>query len=63
MVVAVTVPIMIALTVFVKGTRLGKAMRATAQDPVAAQLMGINVDRVIGVTFATRRSPGRRGRP
>jgi branched-chain amino acid transport system permease protein len=52
LVIAVTVPIMIALTVFVKGTRLGKAMRATAQDPVAAQLMGINVDRVIGVTFA-----------
>lgn len=52
MVVAITVPIMIALTLFVKMTRLGKAMRATAQDPVAAQLMGINVDRVIGVTFA-----------
>jgi branched-chain amino acid transport system permease protein len=52
LVVAVTVPIMIALTVFVKGTRLGKAMRATAQDPVAAQLMGIHVDRVISVTFA-----------
>jgi branched-chain amino acid transport system permease protein len=52
MVVAVTVPIMIALTWFVKGTRLGKAMRATAQDPVAAQLMGINVDRVIAATFA-----------
>src|SRR5258706_16007828 len=43
---------MIALTVFVKGTRLGKAMRAAAQDPVAAQLMGIDVDRVIGATFA-----------
>ncbi len=52
LVVVVTVPIMIALTVFVKGTKLGKAMRATAQDPLAAQLMGINVDRVIGVTFA-----------
>jgi branched-chain amino acid transport system permease protein len=52
LVVAVTVPIMIALTLFVKGTKLGKAMRATAQDPVAAQLMGINVDRVISVTFA-----------
>jgi len=52
MVVAITAPIMIALTVFVKGTRLGKAMRATAQDPVAAQLMGINVDRVIAATFA-----------
>lgn len=52
MVVMVTVPIMIALTWFVKGTKLGKAMRATAQDPLAARLMGINVDRVIGVTFA-----------
>jgi branched-chain amino acid transport system permease protein len=52
MVVGVTVPIMIALTAFVRGTKLGKAMRATAQDPLAAQLMGINVDRVIGVTFA-----------
>ena len=52
MVAAVTVPIMIALTLFVKTTKLGKAMRATAQDPLAAQLMGINVDRVIAVTFA-----------
>jgi branched-chain amino acid transport system permease protein len=52
MVVGVTVPIMIALTVFVRGTKLGKAMRATAQDPLAAQLMGIHVDRVISVTFA-----------
>lgn len=52
LVIGVTVPIMIALTLFVKGTRLGKAMRATAQDPVAATLMGINADRVIAVTFA-----------
>jgi branched-chain amino acid transport system permease protein len=52
MVVGVTVPIMVALTVFVRGTKLGKAMRAAAQDPVAAQLMGIDVDRVIAVTFA-----------
>ncbi len=52
MIFVVTVPIMIALTVFVKATRLGKAMRATAQDPVAAQLMGINADRVIAATFA-----------
>ncbi len=43
--------IMIALTVLVKFTRLGKAMRATAQNPVAAQLMGISVERVIGSTF------------
>ena len=33
-------------------TNLGTAMRATAQDPVAAQLMGIPVERVIAVTFA-----------
>jgi len=43
---------MIALTAFVRYTPLGKAMRATAQNPIAAQLMGINVDRVIAVTFA-----------
>ncbi|HEV3438691.1 MAG TPA: branched-chain amino acid ABC transporter permease [Gemmata sp.] len=52
MVVGVTVPTMIALTLFVKFTPLGKAMRATAQNPTAAQLMGINVDRVISATFA-----------
>jgi branched-chain amino acid transport system permease protein len=52
MVIAVTVPLMAALTLFVKFTRLGKAMRATAQDPTAAKLMGINTDRVIGATFA-----------
>lgn len=51
MVVAITVPLMIALTVFVKYTKLGTAMRATAQDPLAAQLMGIPSDRVIGATF------------
>lgn len=51
MVVAVTVPVMAALTVFVKFTTLGKAMRATAQNPTAAQLMGINADRVIAATF------------
>lgn len=51
LVIAITVPTMIALTVFVKSTKLGKAMRATAQDATAARLMGINVDRVIGATF------------
>lgn len=50
-VVAVTVPAMVALTLFVKYTPLGKAMRATAQNPTAAQLMGINVNRVIAATF------------
>ncbi len=52
MVVVITLPVMVALTLFVRYTRLGKAMRATAQNPTAAQLMGINVDRVIAATFA-----------
>lgn len=51
LVFAVTIPLMLALTVVVKFTTLGKAMRATAQNPTAAQLMGINTDRVIGATF------------
>jgi branched-chain amino acid transport system permease protein len=51
LVVAVTVPLMIGLTLFIRYTRLGKAMRATAQNPTAARLMGIDVDRVIGATF------------
>jgi branched-chain amino acid transport system permease protein len=49
--IVVVAVIMIGLTVLVKFTRLGKAMRATSQNPVAAQLMGINVERVIGGTF------------
>jgi branched-chain amino acid transport system permease protein len=52
MVLVVTLPVMVALTLFVRYTALGKAMRATAQNPTAAQLMGINVDRVISATFA-----------
>jgi len=52
LVVAVTIPTMIGLTLLVRYTTLGKAMRATAQNPVAAQLMGINVNRVIAATFA-----------
>jgi branched-chain amino acid transport system permease protein len=49
--VVVTVPLLIALVWFVANTRYGKAMRATAQDPDAARLMGINVDRTISLTF------------
>lgn len=51
LVVGVTIPLMVALTYFVKFTPLGKAMRATAQNPTAAQLMGINTERVIATTF------------
>jgi len=49
--VAVTVPLVLLLTSFVAQSRLGKAMRATAQDPEAAKLMGINVDTTISLTF------------
>ena len=48
---AITIPLMIGLTFFVKKTRLGRGMRATAQNPVAAQLMGIDTNRVIAATF------------
>jgi len=51
LVFTVTIPLMVGLTFMVKRTRLGRAMRAVAQDPTAASLMGIPVDRVIGATF------------
>ena len=49
--VVITVPLLLALLWFVGSTKYGKAMRATAQDPEAARLMGINVDRTIALTF------------
>jgi branched-chain amino acid transport system permease protein len=45
------IPLVILLAWFITSTRLGRAMRATAQDPEAARLMGINVDRTISLTF------------
>jgi branched-chain amino acid transport system permease protein len=47
----VTIPLLIVLTWFVSKTRQGKAMRATAQDPDTAGLMGIDVNRTIAITF------------
>jgi branched-chain amino acid transport system permease protein len=47
----VTVPLMIFLSLFIRSTKMGKAMRATAQDREAAALMGINVEKVIRNTF------------
>src|SRR3954451_12391319 len=47
----VTIPLLIAMTAFIGQSRLGRAMRATAQDPDAARLMGINVDTTISLTF------------
>ena len=49
---AVTVVVMVLLTLFVKCTRLGRAMIAVSEDRAAAQLMGINVNAIITVTFA-----------
>ena len=50
-VVVTALALMVALQVFVKATRMGKAMRATSQDPETARLMGVNIDRVIVMTF------------
>ena len=49
--VVVTIPLVLLLTTFISTSRVGKAMRATAQDPEAARLMGINVDTTISLTF------------
>ena len=48
----VTVVLMVLLTLFVNRTRVGKAMRAVSEDQGAAQLMGINIDASISITFA-----------
>ena len=48
----VTVLSMLVLTFLVQKTKLGKAMRAVSEDRDAAQLMGINVNRTISLTFA-----------
>jgi branched-chain amino acid transport system permease protein len=44
--------VMTALTLFVKYTRIGRAMIAVSEDKGAAQLMGINVNKIITITFA-----------
>ena len=51
LVLGMSVALMIALTLLVARTRIGKAMRATAFDRDAAAMMGIDVDRVIATTF------------
>jgi branched-chain amino acid transport system permease protein len=51
-VLALTVPVLLALTWLVTSTRQGKAMRATSQDMDAAAMMGISVNRTISFTFA-----------
>jgi len=50
-VVVVALALMVALQLMVSRTRTGRAMRAVAQDREAAALMGVNVDRIITITF------------
>ena len=48
----ISIALMILLQLFVKKTRTGKAMRAVSEDQGAAQLMGVNVNTTISITFA-----------
>jgi branched-chain amino acid transport system permease protein len=50
-VIATAVILMIALQLFVNRTKIGRAMRSTAQDRQAAQLMGVDINRTIAITF------------
>ncbi|MGI8928614.1 MAG: branched-chain amino acid ABC transporter permease [Candidatus Limnocylindrales bacterium] len=51
LIIVVTVVLLVALQLFVGRTRLGRAMRSTAQDREAAQLMGVNINTTIALTF------------
>ena len=68
MVIVLSVVLMYGLTLIVNRTTLGKSMRAVASDREAAEMLGINVDRTIAVTFfigsalaGRRRRDGRAG--
>jgi branched-chain amino acid transport system permease protein len=50
-IILISLLLMFCLRYFVQKTRLGKAMRAVSQDKKTASLMGINIDRVISITF------------
>jgi branched-chain amino acid transport system permease protein len=49
--IVVAVSLMIGLQLFVSRTRIGRAMRSTAMDRDAAQLMGVDINRTIAITF------------
>ncbi len=51
LVIVLAIVMMVVLQLFIFNTKLGKAMRATAQDRDAAQLMGININTTIALTF------------
>lgn len=50
--IVISVIIMSAMTLFIKKTKIGRAMNAVSEDKGAAQLMGINVNKTISITFA-----------
>ncbi|MFA5291850.1 MAG: branched-chain amino acid ABC transporter permease [Phycisphaerae bacterium] len=52
MILIVSVSLCVALWLFIKYTKLGKAMRAVADDPMAASIVGINPERIILAAFA-----------
>ena len=52
LIMGVTFVLMLILTYIVRSTKIGKAMRAASYDTEAAQLMGINANRIISITFA-----------
>ncbi|TGE33497.1 branched-chain amino acid ABC transporter permease [Desulfosporosinus sp. Sb-LF] len=51
-IIGVAALLMLGLQLFVAYTKTGRAMRATSQDQDAASLMGVNIDRVVAITFA-----------
>jgi branched-chain amino acid transport system permease protein len=51
LIIVVSLVLMIGLQLFVSRTRLGRAMRSTAQDQQAAQLMGVDLNQTIAITF------------
>ena len=50
-IIILSIALMVALYAFVKGTKLGKAMRATAQNRTMARMCGIDIDKTIRLTF------------
>ncbi len=52
LIIVVSLVLAFALTTFVNGTRMGRAMRAVSLDPDTARLMGVDTDRIIVLTFA-----------
>ena len=51
-ILGIVVALIVGLQLLIQGTKIGRAMRATAQDHEAAQAMGVNADRVFNIAFA-----------